>query len=83
MVLRPRRFIVIRHRMKKSVGTPRKLAPPTAMLCICVVHVYLLSWLITEIHIIQFSDAAAKVVLFFSSSTLQKSLFFLVSIFFL
>lgn len=64
MVLRPRRFIVIRHRMKKSVSTPRKLAPPTAVLSICIVHVYLLSWLITEIHIIQFSDATSYVVFF-------------------
>lgn len=67
---------MIRHRMKKSVGTPRKLAPPTAMLCICVVHVYLLSWLITEIHIIQFSDATAKVVLFFFLLNSSKILIF-------
>lgn len=74
---------MIRHRMKESVSTPRKLAPPTATLCICIVHVYLLNWLITEIHIIQFSDATSKVVFF--SPTLFKNpyLFFLVSIFFL
>lgn len=70
---------MIRHRRKSSVSTPRKLAPPTATLCICIVHVCLLSWLITEIHIIQFSEAAAKVVFF--SYTLQKSLFIFSSIY--
>lgn len=53
---------MIRHRRKNSVSTPRKLAPPTATLCICIVRVCLLSWLITEMHIKLFSDAASKVV---------------------
>lgn len=83
MVLRPWMIKVICHRMKESVSTPRKPAPPTAMLYICVVHVYLFSCIVTEMHVTQwFLSWHPKLIL--SPKLFKNSyLFFPVYIFFL